>query len=276
VADLRPALQPASGLPSKTEIAGVPVSLTSYDEVIDAIACRRVDSALVIAVCNVHSIMSARRDPVLQTAISRAGIATTDGMPLVWMLRLTCRPGQPRVYGPDLMKLALHKGRERGWRHFLYGTTPATLDRLRDAIERFAPGAVIMGQMAPPFRDLSPIETDAVVKTLRSSRADIIWVGLGMPRQEKWMHEIAPRLPGQTLIGVGAAFDLLSGTDPQAPAVLQRAGLEWAFRLWQEPGRLWRRYMLNNPLYIILAVEQFVRYHMRAAPFSRLMRRPPA
>ena len=175
------------------------------------------------------------------------------------------------------MKLALQRGVERGWRHYLYGTTPQTLNRLRAAIGRFASGAVIVGQTAPPFRALTPAETDAVVAELRSSNADIVWVGLGMPRQEKWMHEIAPRLPGKTLVGVGAAFDLLSGTMPQAPAALQRVGLEWAFRLWQEPRRLWRRYILNNPFYMLLALEQFIRYRLQTAPRYRgVMRGPPA
>jgi N-acetylglucosaminyldiphosphoundecaprenol N-acetyl-beta-D-mannosaminyltransferase len=260
MAELAGVLEPSAGLPPKMAIAGVPISLTSYDEVLDVIRRRPAYRALVIAVCNVHSVMSARRDAALYDAISQADIATSDGVPLVWLLRLTSRPGQTRVYGPDLMKLALQSGVEYGWRHYLYGTTPATLDRLRSAIARFAPTAVVVGQMAPPFRDLTPAETDAVVAELAASNADIVWVGLGMPRQEKWMHEIAPRLPGKTLIGVGAAFDLLSGTVPQAPPLLQRAGLEWAFRLWQEPRRLWRRYVLNNPLYLVLAAHQVLRY----------------
>jgi N-acetylglucosaminyldiphosphoundecaprenol N-acetyl-beta-D-mannosaminyltransferase len=173
------------------------------------------------------------------------------------------------------MKLTLQRGVARGWRHYLYGTTPPTLDRLRSAIARFAPGAVVVGQMAPPFRELTPAETDAVVAEFRSSNADIVWVGLGMPRQEKWMRQIAPRLPGKTLVGVGAAFDLLSGTVPQAPALLQRVGLEWAFRLWQEPRRLWRRYVLNNPLYLVLAADQLIRYRLGVAWARRgLVRRP--
>ena len=126
--------------------------------------------------------------------------------------------------------------------------------------------------MAPPFRELTPAETDAVVAELAASNADIVWVGLGMPRQEKWMHQIAPRLPGKTLVGVGAAFDLLSGTVPQAPPALQRAGLEWAFRLWQEPRRLWRRYVLNNPLYLVLAAQQLIRYRLGAAATGRGLR----
>jgi N-acetylglucosaminyldiphosphoundecaprenol N-acetyl-beta-D-mannosaminyltransferase len=266
-------LTTADGLPPRMEILGVPISLTSYDEILDIIAHRPADRVLVIAVCNVHSVMTARRDAALYVAISRADIATTDGVPLMWVARLTCRPGQTRIYGPDLMKQALQQGVDLGWRHYLYGTTPQTLERLRSAIARFAPGAIIVGQMAPPFRNLTSAETDAIVAELRSSGADIVWVGLGMPRQETWMHQMAPRLSGKTLIGVGAAFDLLSGTVPQAPPALQRIGLEWAFRLWQEPRRLWRRYLLNNPLYIMLAAGQLVRYRVH---LIRAHRSPPA
>jgi N-acetylglucosaminyldiphosphoundecaprenol N-acetyl-beta-D-mannosaminyltransferase len=254
----------APSRPAKVAILGLPVSLTSYGEVIDVIECPPTDRARVVAVCNVHSVMTARRDPVLHQAISRADIATTDGVPLVWLLRLTNQPSQDRVYGPELMRQALQHGVERGWRHFLYGTTPNTLDRLRRAIERFAPGALIVGQMAPPFRDLTAAESSATVAELRSSGADVVWVGLGMPRQEKWIHQLAPRLPGMTLVGVGAAFDLLSGTVRQAPPALQRVGLEWAFRLSQEPRRLWRRYALNNPLFLALATDQLIRHRLSA------------
>ena len=261
------------GLPPRMEIVGVPISLISYDEILGTIAHRPADRALVIAVCNVHSVMTARRDAVLYAAISRADIATTDGVPLTWVARLTCRPGQARIYGPDLMKQALQHGIHLGWRHYLYGTTPQTLERLRSAIARFAPGAIVVGQTAPPFREFTPPETEAVVAEIGSSGADIVWVGLGMPRQEKWMHQVARRLPGKTLIGVGAAFDLLSGRVPQAPPALQRIGLEWAFRLWQEPRRLWRRYLLNNPLYMMLAAGQLVRYRLDSI---RAQRSPPA
>lgn len=272
--DLATTLMPTGSLPQKMEIVGVPISLTNYGEVIEIIGRRPSDRPLAIAVCNVHSVMSARRDAALHQAISRADIATSDGVPLVWMMRLTGRPEQTRVYGPDLMQLALQKGVERGWRHYLYGATPATLEQLKCAIARFAPGAEIAGAMAPPFRDLTPAETDEVVAELCASKADIVWVGLGMPKQEKWIHQIAARLPGQALVGVGAAFDLLSGTVRQAPPALQRAGLEWAFRLWQEPRRLWRRYVLNNPLYLILAGAQLIRYRLGSGSTVASWHRP--
>ncbi|HSK90946.1 MAG TPA: WecB/TagA/CpsF family glycosyltransferase [Euzebyales bacterium] len=249
--------------PPKTSVVGIPLSLTSYDDVLAVLARRPDDRPTTVAVCNVHSVMTARREPDLRRAISEATIATTDGVPLVWVLRLTGNADQTRVYGPDLMELALADGDRHGWRHFLFGTTPPTLERLTGQIARRWPRAQVVGAMAPPFRPLTPDEEDAFVAAVRGSGADIVWVGLGMPRQELFIHRIAPRLPGVALLGVGAAFDFLSGTVPQAPAWLQRAGLEWLYRLLQEPRRLWRRYVVNNPLFVLLAAAQVVRHRRR-------------
>lgn len=249
--------------PPKTAMVGTPVSMTSYDGVLDAIAERPADRATTVAVCNVHSVMAARRDPALHEAICQATIATTDGVPLVWVLRMTCRPEQTRVYGPDLMEHALARGDRYGWRHFLFGTTPETLERLTVQVATNIPQATIAGTMAPPFRPLTQTEEDEFVAVVRDSRADIVWVALGMPRQELFIHRIADRLPGVALLGVGAAFDFLSGTVPQAPDWLQRAGLEWLYRLAQEPRRLWRRYVINNPQFMLLATAQIARHRYR-------------
>lgn len=244
-------------------MVGTPVSMTSYDGVLDAIARRPADRATTVAVCNVHSVMAARRDPALHKAICQATIATTDGVPLVWVLRLTHRPEQTRVYGPDLMEHALASGHRHGWRHFMFGTTPETLERLTTRITAHFPQATIAGTMAPPFRPLTPDEEDEFVAAVRASGADIVWVGLGMPRQELFIHRIAGRLPGVALLGVGAAFDFLSGTVSQAPDWLQRVGLEWLYRLAQEPRRLWRRYAINNPQFMLLATAQVARHRYR-------------
>ncbi|MEA2002268.1 MAG: WecB/TagA/CpsF family glycosyltransferase, partial [Actinomycetota bacterium] len=212
--------------PPKSPIVGIPISTTSYDEVFDALAARPQEHATVVAVCNVHSVMTARRDPTLNEAISGAEIATSDGVPLVWGLRWTARPEQQRVYGPELMRQALAEQGERGWRHFLYGSTPETLELLEAKIREFAPEAEIVGVHSPPFRQLTPEEQEATLDEIRSSGADLVWVGLGMPKQELWMHRVKPDLPGIALLGVGAAFDFLAGTVKQAPGWLQRAGLE--------------------------------------------------
>jgi N-acetylglucosaminyldiphosphoundecaprenol N-acetyl-beta-D-mannosaminyltransferase len=217
------------------------------------------DRGQLFAFCNVHSVMTARRDSEVQHALDNVDVAAPDGMPLVWVMRSRGRPQQPRVYGPDLMELALSHGVPLGWRHFLLGTTDVTLDRLEAAAERLAPGVRIVGRLAPPYRAFTPAEDDEITHRILSSGANVLWVGLGMPKQELWMNRMRRRLPGVNVMGVGAAFDLLSGTVPQAPDWLQDHGLEWAFRLWREPRRLWRRYLYNNPAFALLAVAETLR-----------------
>ena len=256
-------------LPAKYPVVGLPVSMTSYDGVLEAMEHRPDDSALVIAACNVHSVMSARRDPVLADALHSADIATPDGVPLVWTLRRTCRPEQERVYGPDLMRLALLDVDGRAWRHYLYGSTSETLERLQQSISEFAPNATIVGTYSPPFRALTPEEDAQDAERILASGADIVWVGLGMPKQELWMHRMSGELPGVALAGVGAAFDFLAGVVEEAPAWMQRAGLEWLYRLGREPRRLWRRYVWNNPAFVVLVVQQLIAQRLRpssAAP----------
>ena len=247
--------------PDKASVVGIPISVTSYDDVIATLTNRPADKATVVAVCNVHSVMSARRNPALREAIGAAEIATPDGVPIVWGLRATVRKEQQRVYGPDLMRKAFVD--DVGWKHYLYGSTPETLAQLQAKLEEIAPAAEIVGSFSPPFRDMTPAESDEAMEAIRTSGADVVWVGLGMPKQELWMHEIRPELPGVALLGVGAAFDFLAGTKKQAPAWMQKAGLEWLFRLIQEPRRLWRRYIWNNPAYAVLLTLQVLRHKLR-------------
>jgi N-acetylglucosaminyldiphosphoundecaprenol N-acetyl-beta-D-mannosaminyltransferase len=244
---------------ARVDVLGIPIAATTYDEVLAALARPRPDRASVVAFCNVHSVMSARRDPSLRRALREADIATPDGMPLVWTLRRSGHPDQPRVYGPDLMRLAFAGPPVEGRTHYLFGTTEATLDRLVDRLHQVAPSAHIVGRYAPPFRPMTRAEERAVLDDIRSSGARVVWVGLGMPKQELWMQRVRDELPNVTLLGVGAAFDLLSGTVPQAPDWIQDRGLEWAFRLWNEPRRLWRRYAVNNPLFLLLTAKVLLR-----------------
>ena len=258
-------------LPDKTPVVGTPISMTSYDEVLQTLTSRRPDRALTVAVCNVHSVMSARKDPALRRALDGADIATPDGVPLVWAIRWTADPAQERVYGPELMVRSLAASGELGWRHYLYGSTPETLAALEAAIAELAPHAAVVGSESPPFRQLTDTEEREVLERIRASGAEVVWVGLGMPKQELWMSRVAPQLPGVALLGVGAAFDFLAGTKRQAPAWVQRAGLEWLFRLVQEPRRLWRRYLWNNPAYLVLLARQVLtgRLRRRSARASR-------
>lgn len=247
----------AAPLPEKLPVVGTPISLTSYEEVLARVEDRPVDRALVAAFCNVHSVMTARREPAVAAALRRADLACPDGVPLVWALRALGATGQSRVYGPDLMELALPVGVPLGWRHYLYGATPETLDRLCAAAERLAPGVRIVGTHAPPFRPLTEEERAAVLDDIRAARPDVLWVGLGMPKQELWADGVADDLPGVAIMSVGAAFDLLSGTVPQAPDWIQGIGMEWLFRLVHEPRRLWRRYMVNNPAFVVAFAWQW-------------------
>jgi N-acetylglucosaminyldiphosphoundecaprenol N-acetyl-beta-D-mannosaminyltransferase len=249
---------------TRATILGTPISPTSYSEVLRGLEEPASDRGRVLAFCNVHSVMTAKKDLRVHRALVAADVATPDGMPLVWVLRRRGYPQQPRVYGPDLMELALAHGVPLGWRHFFLGATDETLERLTESARTLAPGVQIVGTLAPPYRALSASEEDHIVERIHNSGANLVWVGLGMPKQELWMHHIRARLPGVTLLGVGAAFDLLSGTVPQAPDWIQDRGLEWAYRLWREPRRLWRRYLYNNPAFAVLAIRETIRLRRHA------------
>jgi N-acetylglucosaminyldiphosphoundecaprenol N-acetyl-beta-D-mannosaminyltransferase len=252
------------GRPQRTasttvDVLGTHLSVVSYAEVLRRMEDPPSSRAQLFAFCNVHSIMTARRDSEVRRALDGMDVATPDGMPLVWVMRRRGLPQQARVYGPDLMELALKHGVPLGWKHFLFGATDSTLERLEAAANRLAPGVQIAGRLAPPYRPLSPAENDEVVHRVHISGANVLWVGLGMPKQELWMRRVAARLSGINVMGVGAAFDLLSGVVPQAPDWVQDHGLEWAYRLWREPARLWRRYLYNNPAFIVLAAAETAR-----------------
>jgi N-acetylglucosaminyldiphosphoundecaprenol N-acetyl-beta-D-mannosaminyltransferase len=245
-------MSPTATWPDRVPIVGTPISVTSYAELLELLDRRPSDRAATIAFCNVHSVMTARRQPEVAAALTQADVATSDGMPLVWGLRAFGHPDQPRVYGPAFMEIALRESVEAEWSHFFYGSTDETLTKLVGAAEKLAPGVRIAGSYSPPFRPANDDDLRADAARIRESGADLVWVGLGMPKQELWMDRAAAHLPGTALLGVGAAFDFLAGTVSQAPMWMQSSGLEWLYRFAQEPGRLWRRYIINNPSYLLL------------------------
>jgi N-acetylglucosaminyldiphosphoundecaprenol N-acetyl-beta-D-mannosaminyltransferase len=203
-----------------------------------------------VCVTGVHGVMESRRDSRIREIHNKSGLVTPDGMPLVWLLRNAGCREVGRVYGPDLMLALLERGREHGHTHFLYGSTAGTLKLLVGNLSRRIPGIRIAGTYAPPFGVISRDEDDDIVDTINRSGAKLVWVGLSTPKQEIWMAEHRSRLSANVLIGVGAAFPFHAGLVRQAPPLVQRAGLEWLFRLTQEPRRLWRRYLRNNPRFI--------------------------
>jgi N-acetylglucosaminyldiphosphoundecaprenol N-acetyl-beta-D-mannosaminyltransferase len=186
-----------------------------------------------------------------------------DGVPLVWTLRALGVRGAQRVYGPDLMVEVCRQAAAAGVSIALFGSSPATIARLKDRLSRMAPGLEIACAIAPPFRPTTAAEDAAHVEQLAASGAGIVFVGLGCPRQERWCDEHRGRIPA-VLVGVGAAFDFHAGNVAQAPRVLQRAGLEWAFRLSVEPARLWRRYAHVVPRFLAGAAMEVARTHVQA------------
>jgi N-acetylglucosaminyldiphosphoundecaprenol N-acetyl-beta-D-mannosaminyltransferase len=180
-------------------------------------------------------------------------------MPVVWAIRSFRHPKQTRVYGPDLMLTLCQRAAECGQRVFLYGARQDTLEALENNLRSRFPQIEIVGKISPPFRPLTAEEDKQVVKTIRESGADLVFVGLSTPKQEVWMINHRLSLPGTIMIGVGAAFDFHAGKLEQAPAWMQRSGLEWWFRLTREPKRLWKRYLLVTPIFLPLWALQKAR-----------------
>jgi N-acetylglucosaminyldiphosphoundecaprenol N-acetyl-beta-D-mannosaminyltransferase len=215
-----------------------------------------------ICVTGVHGIMESHRNAGLRAIHNSAGMVTPDGMPLVWLLKLSGHRWADRVCGPELMPLVFAQSQIRGDRHFLYGSSPATLDRLRHQLIAHAPSAQIVGSFSPPYRRLTAEEDATVVSLINDSKADIVWVGLSTPKQEQWMADHRSQLKAPVLIGVGAAFDINAGLVRRAPKFLRRTGFEWSYRLLVEPRRLWRRYLSNNPAFMLLvAMQKLGLYH---------------
>jgi N-acetylglucosaminyldiphosphoundecaprenol N-acetyl-beta-D-mannosaminyltransferase len=203
-----------------------------------------------ICVTGVHGVMESQRDPVLRRVHNRSGLTVPDGMPLVWAGWAAGARHMDRVYGPDLMLAACERATARGYSSFFYGGRPGVAERLTARLVGAFPGLKIVGTYAPPFRELSAQEDEKVVQLISAAQPDLVWVGLGTPKQELWMAAHAHRIDAGVLIGVGAAFDIHAGLTRQAAHWMQRSGLEWAFRLAQEPRRLWRRYLYNNPRFV--------------------------
>ncbi len=209
-----------------------------------------------MCVTTVHSIMECQQDHELRQIFSNAGLVTPDGMPLVWLSRLAGHRHVARVYGPDLMLALCERSLTKGYRHYFYGGRPGVPELLTEKLRSRFPGLQVTGLCAPPFRALNPQESDEVVETINQAQPDIVWVGLGAPKQERWMAANVGRLEAPALIGVGADFDFHAVLNPLAPLSMQRCGLEWLFRLATEPTRLWKRYLVYNPLFITYVLLQ--------------------
>jgi N-acetylglucosaminyldiphosphoundecaprenol N-acetyl-beta-D-mannosaminyltransferase len=244
--------------PPTVDVVGVPLAVIDYQQTlrwIDAMVTQRRRG--YVCVCNVHTVMASDEDPELRTALMASSMNVPDGQPLVWAMNALGQSLRDRVYGPELMTRACAHAAATGQRFYLYGgrDQEALLQLGISLRERF-PGINIVGGYAPPFRTLTEEERTAVAEDINESEPDVVWVGIGVPKQEKWMASLRPYLDAPVLVGVGAAFDFLAGLVPQAPPMLQKAGLEWAYRLAREPRRLWRRYLRYNPRFVTAFARQ--------------------
>jgi N-acetylglucosaminyldiphosphoundecaprenol N-acetyl-beta-D-mannosaminyltransferase len=260
-----PARDPAPVVPPREELLGVALAITDYEQTLGWIdETVRTRGRGYLCVAAVHTVMEAREDAALMRAVEGADFTVPDGQPLVWALRALGHRLEDRVYGPELMARACARAAESGQRFYLYGgRNQGALVQLTDNLRRAYPGLGIVGGHAPPFRPLTAEEEQRIAADIDRSGADVVWVGIGVPKQEKWMAAMRPRLSAPVLVGVGAAFDFHAGLVPQAPPALQRLGLEWAFRLLHEPRRLWRRYLRHNPRFVVGFARQYGR-HLRS------------
>lgn len=242
------------------DIVGAPVSAINMQTAIERLASWiGKPQSQYVCVADVHSIMQTRANPSHMASMRGAAMVTPDGMPLVWTGRALGHQSMARVCGPDLLSEVCSASEARGWRHYFYGGAEGVVDRLQAALEARYPNLDIVGTYSPPFRPLTDAEDAEIVRKILDAKTDILWVGLGCPKQEKWMADHVQRLPGVTLIGIGAAFDFHTGRIERAPIWMQRNGLEWLHRLLSEPKRLWRRYLVLAPRFALLAGGQVLK-----------------
>jgi N-acetylglucosaminyldiphosphoundecaprenol N-acetyl-beta-D-mannosaminyltransferase len=212
-----------------------------------------------ICVTGVHGVMESQRSPDLKRIHNEAGMVTPDGMPMVWLSRMGGFADVSRVYGPDLMVAVCAESVAKGWRHYFFGGAEGVADQLKEKLTARFPGLQVVGTFCPPFRPMSTEEDAELIRTIDAAQPDIVWVGLSTPKQERWMAQHINRLKAPVLVGVGAAFDFHAGLKSQAPKWMQRNGLEWFYRLVTEPKRLWKRYLINNPLFVTYVIAEKLR-----------------
>jgi N-acetylglucosaminyldiphosphoundecaprenol N-acetyl-beta-D-mannosaminyltransferase len=244
----------------RVNILGVGVSTINLEQALDYMACCiELKQRTYIVVASVFTIMTAYKDPTFRQLVNDAGLVTPDGMPLVFISRWWGYRGVTRVYGPDLMLAFCERAAQHGYRSLFYGGQPGVPEELAQRLKARQPAFSVVGTVSPPYRPLTPEEDEAAIQMINAANPDVVWVALGSPKQEMWIAEHRHRINAPILIGVGYAFDIHSGRLPQAPLWMQQAALEWLFRLWIEPRRLWKRYLLVNPQFIILIILQMLK-----------------
>ncbi|HEX4188359.1 MAG TPA: WecB/TagA/CpsF family glycosyltransferase [Solirubrobacteraceae bacterium] len=240
----------------------MPLAVSDYEGVLDWMQAMIAAGARgYVTAAAVNVVMCAQEDPDARAAVLGATLAVPDGQPLVWALHALGHARATRVYGPDLMSHFCARAAAAGTPMYLYGgRSPEALGQLERRLRERFPGIVLVGGFSPPFRELTLEEEERVAGAIDASGAEVVWVGTGQPKQEKWMLRMRPRLSAPLLVGVGAAFDFHAGLISQAPPWMQRNGLEWTYRLSREPRRLWRRYARRNPRFVAGFLRQYLRH----------------
>jgi len=240
----------------KSNILGVDFDLIDFAAVLDAIRRWRQDHLRrYVVISNPHSVMMARRDSLMRSATQQASLVLPDGVGIILAARILGVPHHGRITGPALMLYLCDQGRRLGLRHFFYGGSPWVVDQLADNLRNQFPGLDVAGSFSPPFGPVDPEEDRRIIDRINQTRPDVVWVGLGAPKQEIWMARHLGRVQASTLIGVGAAFDFHAGVIPWAPTWIRAIGFEWAYRLCVEPRRLWRR-NLDSPRFLLGVLSQ--------------------
>lgn len=241
----------------RVDVLGVGVSVVNMESTIAEIA-RWIKTREQHHVCvtGVHGVMESQADRDLLSIHNAAGLTLPDGMPMVWAGKWAGFAEIDRVCGPDLMPELLRYGSVRGWKHFFYGGAEGVPEELADRFKDHIPGLDVVGTYSPPFRPLTEGEESGVAAMIESSGADIVWVGLSTPKQEKWMASMKGRFEAPVVVAVGAAFDFHTGRIQRAPTFMRRTGFEWVYRMVKEPRRLAKRYLTNNPRFVLAVLRR--------------------
>ncbi len=237
--------------PPRVNVLGVGISVLSLDSAVQVLA-QALDCGQrgYVTITGVHGVMESQADPALRDIHNRSLLSTPDGMPMVWLGRLAGHRQMGRVYGPELMERIFAWSEESGRTHYLFGGADGVATELKTRLAGRFPKARVVGTFTPPFRPLNAQELADLQRELECLKPDFFWVGLSTPKQERFMAAHLDLLDVQVMVGVGAAFDFHAGRVKQAPRWVQRSGFEWLYRLAQEPRRLWRRYLRNNPVFL--------------------------
>jgi len=240
-------------------ILGVKISALNLEDMINAVEDTiSADKKNYVCVCPVSTIMACQNSAEAFKSVNSAKVTVPDGMPIAWIGKAKGYKNLKRIPGTELMRAACKLSESKGYRNYFYGSTKKTLSNLEEKVMKKFPRLNIVGTHSPPFRDLSLKESDKIIDMINEAKPDILWVGLGSPKQDIWMHRNRKKLDAPLLIGVGAAFDFLAETKKRAPGFMQRLGLEWLYRFILEPGRLWKRYLVYNVVFVYFILKEYI------------------